>query len=291
MITPETLEYGSGYSLIEVFAPYSYTLNSEPVYFDVTQDASSDEGGITVIEVIKENTAQKGIIKISKTGEVFSSVTESGGIYQPVYSVQGLAGAVYEITAAEDIYTLDGTLRYAAGEVVDTVTTDDTGLAESKPLYLGKYEIREITAPYGMVLNEEIQTAELVYAGQEIEITETAAGFYNERQKAAVSLDKILEQNELFGIGANGEMSAVTFGLFAAEDLTAADGSVIPADGLLEILSVDENGHAVCKTDLPFGKFYFKELSADEHYILSDEKYPFEFSYTGQDAALSLIHI
>ena len=285
LITPETLEYGSGYSLIEVFAPYSYTLNSEPVYFDVTQDASSDEVGITVIEVIKENTAQKGIIKISKTGEVFSSVTESGGIYQPVYSVQGLAGAVYEITAAEDIYTLDGTLRYAAGEVVDTVTTDDTGLAESKPLYLGKYEIREITAPYGMVLNEEIQTAELVYAGQEIEITETAAGFYNERQKAAVSLNKILEQNELFGIGANGEMSAVTFGLFAAEDLTAADGSVIPADGLLEILSVDENGHAVCKTDLPFGKFYFKELSADEHYILSDEKYPFEFSYTGQDAA------
>lgn len=285
LITPETLEYGSGYSLIEVFAPYSYTLNSEPVYFDVTQDASSDEVGITVIEIIKENTAQKGIIKISKTGEVFSSVTESGGIYQPVYSVQGLAGAVYEITAAEDIYTLDGTLRYAAGEVVDTVTTDDTGLAESKPLYLGKYEIREITAPYGMVLNEEIQTAELVYAGQEIEITETAASFYNERQKAAVSLDKILEQNELFGIGANGEMSAVTFGLFAAEDLTAADGSVIPADGLLEILSVDENGHAVCKTDLPFGKFYFKELSADEHYILSDEKYPFEFSYTGQDAA------
>lgn len=285
LITPETLEYGSGYSLIEVFAPYGYTLNSEPVYFDVTQDASSNEGGITVIEVIKENTAQKGIIKISKTGEVFSSVTESEGIYQPVYSVQGLAGAVYEITAAEDIYTLDGTLRYAAGEVVDTVTTDDTGLAESKPLYLGKYEIREITAPYGMVLNEEIHTAELVYAGQEIEITETAAGFYNERQKAAVSLDKILEQNELFGIGANGEMSAVTFGLFAAENLTAADGSVIPADGLLEILSVDENGHAVCKTDLPFGKFYFKELSADEHYILSDEKYPFEFSYTGQDAA------
>ena len=285
LITPETLEYGSGYSLIEVFAPYGYTLNSEPVYFDVTQDASSDEGGITVIEVIKENTAQKGIIKISKTGEVFSSVTESEGIYQPVYSVQGLAGAVYEITAAEDIYTLDGTLRYAAGEVVDTVTTDDTGLAESKPLYLGKYEIREITAPYGMVLNEEIHAAELVYAGQEIEITETAAGFYNERQKAAVSLDKILEQNELFGIGTNSEMSAVTFGLFAAEDLTAADGSVIPADGLLEILSVDENGHAVCKTDLPFGKFYFKELSADEHYILSDEKYPFEFSYTGQDAA------
>ena len=217
LITPEKLEYGSGYSLVEVSAPYGYVLSSEPVYFDVVQDDSTDEGGIAVIEVVKENTAQKGVIKISKSGEVFSSVTESEGVYQPVYSVQGLAGAVYEITAAEDIYTLDGTLRYAAGEVVDTVTTDETGLAESKPLYLGKYEIREITAPYGMVLNGEIHAAELVYAGQEIEITETAASFYNERQKAAVSLDKVLEQNNLFGIGANGEMSAVTFGLFAAE--------------------------------------------------------------------------
>lgn len=286
LITPEKLEYGTGYSLVEVSAPYGYVLNSEPVYFDVVQDASADEGGIAVIEVIKENTAQKGIIKISKTGEVFSSVTESEGVYQPVYSVQGLAGAVYEITAAEDIVTPDGTLRYTAGEVVDTVTTDDTGLAESEPLYLGKYEIREITAPYGMVLNGEVHTAELTYAGQEIEITETAASFYNERQKATVTLDKILEQNEQFGIGANGEITTVTFGLFAAEDVTAADGSVIPADGLLEILSVDEGGHAVCKTDLPFGSFYFKELSTDEHYILSDKKYPFEFSYMGQDTAL-----
>ena len=286
LITPEKLEYGSGYSLVEVSAPYGYVLSSEPVYFDVVQDDSTDEGGIAVIEVVKENTAQKGVIKISKSGEVFSSVTESEGVYQPVYSVQGLAGAVYEITAAEDIYTLDGTLRYAAGEVVDTVTTDETGLAESKPLYLGKYEIREITAPYGMVLNGEIHAAELVYAGQEIEITETAASFYNERQKAAVSLDKVLEQNNLFGIGANGEMSAVTFGLFAAEELTAADGSVIPADGLLEILSVDENGCAVCKTDLPFGRFYVKELSTDDHYIISNEKYLVVFEYAGQDAAL-----
>ena len=286
LITPEKLEYGSGYSLIEVFAPYGYTLNSEPVYFDVVQDASSDEGGVTVIEVIKENTAQKGIIKIDKSGEVFSSVTESEGVYQPVFSVSGLAGAVYEITAAEDIITPDGTTRYGKGEIVDTVTTDETGLAESKPLYLGKYEIREIEAPYGMVLNGEIRTAELVYAGQEIEITEIAVSFYNERQKAAVSLDKVLEQNTQFGIGMNGEISAVNFGLFAAEDLVASDGSVIPVDGLLEILSVDENGHAVCKTDLPFGSFYLKELSTDEHYILSDEKYPIVFEYAGQETAL-----
>lgn len=286
LIAPEKLEYGSGYSLVEVFAPYGYTLNSEPVYFDVTQDASTDEDGVTVIEVIKPNMAQKGVIKINKSGEVFSSVTEADGLYQPVFSVQGLPGAVYEITAAKDIITPDGTLRASAGEVVDTVTTDETGLAESKPLYLGKYEIREIKAPYGMVLNTEIRTAEFVYAGQEIEITETSASFYNERQKAAVSLDKMLEQNTQFGIGMNGEMSAVTFGLFAAEDLTAADGSIIPADGLLEILSVDENGHALCNTDLPFGSFYLQELSTDEHYILSGEKHPIIFDYAGQDTAL-----
>lgn len=286
LITPEKLEYGTGYSLVEVSAPYGYTLNSEPVYFDVTADNATEENAVTVVEVAKPNTAQKGVIRISKSGEVFSSVAEADGIYQPVFAVKGLAGAVYEITAAEDIVTPDGTLRYAAGEVVDTVTTDETGLAESKPMYLGKYEVREITAPTGYVLNTEVHTTELVYAGQEVEITETAADFCNERQKAAVSLDKVLEQDERFGIGKNGELSAVTFGLFAAEELTAADGSIIPADGLLEIVSVDENGHAVYKTDLPFGSYYLKELSTDGHYILSDEKHPIVFEYAGQDTAL-----
>jgi len=286
LITPEKLEYGTGYSLVEVSAPYGYTLNSEPVYFDVTADNATEENAVTVVEVTKSNTAQKGVLRISKSGEAFSSVTEADGIYQPVFAVKGLAGAVYEITAAEDIITPDGTLRYAAGEVVDTVTTDETGLAESKPLYLGKYEVSEITVPSGYVLDTKIHTAELVYAGQEVEITEIAADYCNERQKAAVSLDKVLEQDERFGIGMSGELSAVTFGLFAAEELTAADGSIIPADGLLEIVSVDENGHAVCKTDLPFGSYYLKELSTDGHYILSDEKYPIVFEYAGQDAAL-----
>ena len=286
LITPEKLEYGTGYSLVEVSAPYGYTLNSEPVYFDVTADNATEENAVTVVEVTKPNTAQKGVIRISKSGEVFSSVTEVGGIYQPVFAVKGLAGAVYEIIAAEDIITPDGTLRYAAGEVVDTVTTDKTGFAESMPLYLGKYEVREVTAPTGYVLNTEIHTAELVYAGQEIEITETAADFCNERQKAAISLDKVLEQDERFGIGKSGELSAVTFGLFAAEELTAADGSIIPADALLEIVSVNENGHAVCKTDLPVGSYYLKELSTDGHYILSDEKYPIVFEYAGQNTAL-----
>ena len=287
LVTPEKLEYGSGYSLVEVQAPYGYVLDSTPVYFDVTEDASSEEGGVTVIEVTKPNMAQKGIIKVGKTGEVFFSVTENEGVYQPVYEVTGLSGAVFEITALEDIYTLDGTLRYAAGEVVDTITTGKDGTAQSQPLYLGKFQVKEIQFPHGMVDNgENITEVELVYAGQEVEITETSASFYNQRQKALVTLDKVLEQDETFGIGMNGENTAVTFGLYAQEDITAADGSIIPADGLLEIVSVDENGHALCKTDLPFGSFYLKELSTDSHYLLNRETFPFTFEYGGPSVAV-----
>ena len=287
LVTPEKLEYGSGYSLVEVQAPYGYVLDSTPVYFDVTEDNSTEEGGVTVIEVTKPNMAQKGVIKVSKTGEVFTSVQENAGVYQPVYEVTGLPGAVFEITALEDVYTLDGTLRYSAGEVVDTITTGEDGTAQSQPLYLGRFQVKEIEFPHGMAdTGENITEVELVYAGQEVEITETSASFYNQRQKALVTLDKVLEQDETFGIGMNGEISAVTFGLYAQEDITAADGSIIPADGLLEIVSVDENGQAMCKTDLPFGSFYLKELSTDSHYLLNGETFPFSFEYGGPSLAV-----
>lgn len=112
LITPQTLEYGTGYSIVEVQAPYGYVLNSEPVYFDVTQDGSAEESGITVIEVVRSNMAQKGTITVSKSGEVFTSVSENNGMYQPVFAVQGLEGAVYEITAAEDIVWLTPILPF-----------------------------------------------------------------------------------------------------------------------------------------------------------------------------------
>lgn len=144
LVTPEKLEYSKGYSLVEVQAPYGYVLDSTPVYFDVAEEQSSDEGGITVIKVDKPNMAQKGIVNIEKTGEENTDV-----IYQPTYEVKGLAGAVYEIAAAEDIITPDGTLRYAKGEVVDAVTTDESGLAKNKELYLGN--IRWLKSPHRRV--------------------------------------------------------------------------------------------------------------------------------------------
>ena len=286
LITPQTLEYGTGYSIVEVQAPYGYVLNSEPVYFDVTQDGSAEESGITVIEVVRSNMAQKGTITVSKSGEVFTSVSENNGMYQPVFAVQGLEGAVYEITAAEDIYTLDGTLRASKGEVVDTITTGTDGTAKSKELYLGKYEVKEITAPYGMVLNDEIHAVELVYAGQNIAVTETETSFYNERQRVEIDLVKSLETDEAYGIGNNGEIFDVTFGLYAETDLTAADGTVIPADGLIEIISLDENGKGTVNSDLPFGSYYVKELSTNSAYVLNEQKYPVHFEYAGQDTAV-----
>ena len=286
LITPQTLEYGTGYSIVEVQAPYGYVLNSEPVYFDVTQDGSAEESGITVIEVVRSNMAQKGTITVSKSGEVFTSVSENNGMYQPVFAVQGLEGAVYEITAAEDIYTLDGTLRASKGEVVDTITTGTDGTAKSKELYLGKYEVKEITAPYGMVLNDEIHAVELVYAGQNIAVTETETSFYNERQRVEIDLVKSLETDEAYGVGNNGEIFDVTFGLYAETDLTAADGTVIPADGLIEIISLDENGKGTVNSDLPFGSYYVKELSTNSAYVLNEQKYPVHFEYAGQDTAV-----
>ena len=289
LITPQTLEYGKGYSLVEVQAPYGYVLNSEPVYFDVMQENSEIDSGITVIEVVRSNVAQKGTITVSKSGEVFSSVNEAGGLYQPVYAVRGLEGAVYEITAAEDIYTLDATLRASKGEVVDTVTTGADGTAVSKELYLGKYEVKEITAPFGMVLNEEIHAVELVYAGQNVAVTETATSFYNERQRVEIDLIKRLMTDEAYGIGKNGEIFDVTFGLYAEKELTAADGTVIPADGLIEIISLDGNGSGKVKTDLPIGSYYVKELATNSAYILNGQKYPVVFEYAGQKTAI--VHI
>ena len=286
LITPQTLEYGKGYSLVEVQAPYGYVLNSEPVYFDVVQEDSAEESGITVIEVVRENVAQKGTITVEKTGEIFSTVAGDKGLYQPIFSASGLEGAVYEITAAEDIYTLDGTLRASKGEVVDTITTGADGTAKSKELYLGRYEVREIQAPYGMVLNGETHTVELVYAGQEVAVTETSTSFYNERQKVEIDLIKSLEVDEAYGVGNNGEIFDVSFGLYAAEELTAADGTTIPADGLIEVITLDENGHGKAISDLPMGSYYVQEISTNSAYLKDDTKYPVVFEYAGQETAM-----
>ena len=297
LITPEVLPYGE-YSLVEVQAPVGYVLDSTPVSFTVSADNAEEENALTVIKVRKENTAQKGRISVQKTGDIFKTVatassayTDENGemivnptTYTPVFADGDLSGAVFQVIAVEDIVTLDGTTRAYAGDVVSEITTDENGYAETELLYLGKYEVREIKAPYGYVLNNEPKDVELTYAGQEFEVRDTVnTAFENEYQSVRISLSKVMENDELFGIYGKDYYTSIRFGLFAAEDITAADGSVIPADGLLSEVSLAENMTAKFDVQIPFGRYYVQEIATDEHYVLNGEKYLVNFEYMGQD--------
>lgn len=297
LITPEVLPYGE-YSLVEVQAPYGYALDKTPVAFSVSLENAEKENSLTIVKVEKQNTAQKGKISVQKTGDIFTSVAtvssaytnENGEMivnpttYTPVFADGDLSGAVFQITAKEDIVTLDGTTRAYAGDVVSEITTDENGYAETEPLYLGKYEVREIKAPDGYVLNNEPKDVEVTYAGQEFEVRDTVnTAFENEYQSVRISLPKVMENDKLFGIYGENCYTSVRFGLFAAEDITAADGSVIPADGLLSEVSLAENMTAKFDVQIPFGRYYVQEIATDEHYVLNGEKYLVNFEYMGQD--------
>ena len=297
LITPEVLPYGE-YSLVEVQAPVGYVLDSTPVPFTVSADNAEEENALTVIKVHKENTAQKGRISVQKTGDIFKTVamassayTDENGemtvnptTYTPVFASGNLSGAVFQVIASEDIVTLDGTIRANAGDVVAEITTDENGYAESDLLYLGNYEIKEVSAPFGYVQNTESQFVELTYAGQEIAVLDTVnTSFVNDYQDVEISLSKVMENDELFGIYGKDCYTSVSFGLFAAEDITAADGTVIPADGLLSEVSLAENMTAKFDVQIPFGRYYVQEIATDEHYVLNGEKYLVNFEYMGQD--------
>lgn len=290
LMLPDKLAYGN-YELHEVKAPTGYFLNAEPVPFTV-------DGTEKTVEVEKFDTAQKGRISVSKRGDIFKSVTalssayenidgeynETPTTYYPIFEESGLGGAEFEVIAAEDIYTADGTLRSSNGEVVADIITDKDGNASTEPLYLGKYIVREKIAPYGYVLNDETKEVELTYAGQEVSITDAVNNtFNNDYQRVKISLAKFMEHDELFDIGENDEYKKVTFGLFAAEDITAADGTVIPEDGFIAQVSLGEDMTADFTEKLPFSRYYVQEIATDEHYMLNGEKYLVNFQYMGQD--------
>ena len=291
LITPEKLPYGD-YTLKEVQAPYGYILDDTPIPFSISQENSSTDTGVTVVKVKARDVAQKGVINITKTGEIFSSVEENNGVYTPKYSVGNLKGAVFEIYAAEDITTLDGTVRYEQGTLVDTVTTDDDGVAKSKELYLGKYTVIEKTAPNGYVHNAAKYDAELTYAGQNVSVTSTDLSVYNDRQKISVSLKKEMDEDKTFNLGKNYEISFVQFGIYANEDIKASNGDIIPKDALITFANCDKDGNISFDCDLPVGfKWYAKEIATDAHYILSNTKYEFDTEYQGQDVKVIDIKI
>ena len=290
LMLPNELAYGD-YELHEVQSAEGYVLDKNPVPFTI-------DGSVETVVVEKTNTAQKGRISVQKTGDIFTTVATASSAYTdencetivnpttytPVFASGNLSGAVFQIIAVEDIVTLDGTIRANAGDVVAEITTDENGYAETDLLYLGKYEVREITAPDGYALNAESQFVELTYAGQEIAVRDTVnTSFVNDYQGVEISLSKVMEKDELFNIGNSDEYTRVRFGLFAAEDITATDGSVIPADGLIAEVSLNEDMTAVIAEKIPFGKYYVQEIATDEHYVLNGKKYLVNFEYMGQE--------
>ncbi len=238
------------------------------------------------------NVLTKGKITIHKTGEAFSSVSydENTGTYQPVYQNTDLPNAVYDIYANETI--VSGSIKIAKNTLVDTIKTDSNGSKTSKELYLNangktEYRVVERTAPSNAyVLDTKSYTITLTPqephkdATAKLELT-------NERKKVKIEFNKILELDELFNIGSNNEIQNVLFGLYAEKNITAADGKVIPADGLIETISVNPEtiNTFTAKSDLPKGSYYLQEIATDNHYILSDAKYPFTVSYTSDNSA------
>ena len=281
LILPQNLKIGH-YRIEEVTAPYGYTLNEN--YFEIAVDSDTayqidPVSGDVVIEAIYENHPVKGKLKIVKQGEVLDGFSKDF-----VYEVENLAGAVFEVYAAEDIYTADfqkdaegnRILEYSAGELVGTVTTDENGEAYLTDLPLGSYKIVETTAPEGFVLNGEAQTVTFTYKDQETPVIEQEAVFQNERQKVEVSVVKKDAETQATVEGA-------VFGLYAKEDFLAHGEVIVKADTLIGKALSDKNGKAVFMNDLPFGRYYIKEEAAPDGYVSSNQMVEMTAEYQGQE--------
>ena len=281
LILPQNLKIGH-YRIEEVNAPYGYTLNEN--YYEVNVDSNTayqmdGTSGDVIIEIVYENHPVKGELNIVKQGEVLNGFKDDF-----TYQKENLEGAVFEVYAAEDIYTADfqkddqgnRILEYASGALVGTVTTDKDGKAQIADLPLGTYKVVEKTAPEGFVLNEEAQTVTFSYKDQKTPVIKQTAAFENDRQKVEVSVVKQDAENETVVAGAE-------FGLYAKEDIHAHGEVIVKADTLLGKAVSDEDGKAVFESDLPFGSYYIKELAAPAGYVSSFETLEVTAKYQGQD--------
>lgn len=281
LILPQNLKIGN-YRIEEVNAPYGYTLNEN--YFEVSVDSNTayqmeSVSGDAVIEVIYENHPVKGELKIVKQGEILDGFDKNFS-----YKKENLAGAVFEVYAAENIYTADfqkdsdgnRILEYAADTLVATLTTDEKGEAVLKNLPLGSYRVVEVSAPEGFVLNEAAQIVTFRYADQNTPVITQEAVFENDRQKVEVSVVKRDAETKA-------EVAGAVFGLYAKEDILAHGEVIAKADTLLGKALSEEDGKAVFALDVPFGSYYMKELTAPAGYVSSDKVLEVTASYQGQE--------
>ncbi|MFR5070436.1 MAG: collagen binding domain-containing protein [Eubacteriales bacterium] len=229
------LPYGS-YYLQEITAPEGCIINNEQYPFTISTDGQ-------VITINTTNKNQLGIIEGTKTGEVLTGsdfrLTELGMMYSPIYEVQGLPNAMYEIYAKEDIVTPDGTIQYTAGQLVETVMTDENGQFASQQLYLGTYVIKRKKLHRCELCSRSTTEYEvtLSYGGQNENIVLSSISLSNERQKVILSFRKELEQHSVYPD--SDAYKDVQFGLYTAEDILDVNGAVSAEKrySLLEVIT------------------------------------------------------
>lgn len=254
--------------LREISGPSGYVLDTKAygVKLVVGQTASKN----------LTDKEQKGALTIYKEGEVLTgaTVTENGVTF--TYEKRKLKGAVYSVYAGADIKAADGTLIYKKGALVkDNLVTGDDGSVTLKDLYLGTYTVTETKAPDNYVCKGESKTIELVYAGQTVEVQTGSATFLNERQKAAVRVEKQDEETK-------NPLSGGIYGLYAAEDIKVDGKTVVPKGTLIEKATTGADGKASYKAELPINYSYsIREIQAPELYLRnSEDTYTFTFKFT-----------
>ena len=265
---PSPLKYGE-YKLVEIKAPHGYVLKDTEIPINV-------DGSSTEIFMNFDNKTQKGQVYVEKTGEMLSGAKESetdyGTLYTPEYKEKYLSGVTYEITAREDIVTPEGTVWFHKGDVVDTFTTGDC-VTTSALLQLGKYSIKETATQTGFVLDGNTYDFDIEYAGQMIDVVEIKQAYVNERQKLDLQITKTFEDED------KDAYKDVVFGVYSKNDITLNDKVIIPADGLVGTLTIDEDGENIEQLDLPTGEYYVKELETNVGFKLDEEKHDFTFDY------------
>ena len=284
LVLPEPLLSGD-YELHEVLAPYGYLLSESPVKFTISSEQQE-----AIVTVTMKNKPVMGKITVEKRGEMLVDAveisTKFGKQLMPIFEMRALTGAAFDIIAAEDVVTPDGTIHAKQGDVVGHLVTVQDGIATSEELHLGNYLVVETKAPQGFVLDPTPHPVSLVYEDQHTAVVSSQIGVDDIRQKVEFLLEKVMEKP----VGAPDDYSAfhdVVFGLFAGEDY----GGIIPKDALIATITLDENGKGIFAGDLPFGKFYVKELQTNAFYQLNDMVFAIDVPYIGQDAAVSKVHV
>ena len=290
LILPEALKIGN-YRIEEVSAPFGYVVNNKYVNISVDTDTAFETDGDTndaIITVEYSDAPAVGELTVEKKGEILDGF--KGGFlassYEKefIYKEGSLAGAKFEVYAAEDIYTADNQKDadgnrikyYSKGDLVTTLVTGEDGKAVAKNLPLGQYRVVEVEAPYGYVLNPNEQKVTFTYVDDKTPVIKESLTFSNDRQKLAMSVTKLNAED-------NTPIAGAVFGLYADEDIKNADGKVIIEKGtLLEKAVSDENGMIAFVKDYPFAKYVAKEIEKPAGYVTNNEVVKFDTEYQGQ---------